>query len=327
MLHELQTWWQATGPDTQATIREGGLVIVLLLAGYLLGNMVARSLRAMNFDAAVRLTGSGESPHGFSVTALAGLLVRLTVWAGALYWLARQHDKPDWAAMIGLIINRTWALVTILIIILAVASTIANRFKELIQDAMASDPRQRSAPSGLAGAIGASAYGLVLLLALLVIADFFDWPLTRSSAQALWQLAQHLLTAGAALLIGCLGARLARDLVTPAAAASPEKHAGQYAALALVTGTTILAVTVLLAGAGLSLGLATLALLGFVLWIGRGYLFDLFARFHLRGAPEEVDNVGHVQTEVPRGSEFGTGPNREGLPRIRVPGAAAQGRR
>jgi hypothetical protein len=321
MLHELQTWWQATGPETQAIIREGGLVVVFLLAGYLLGNMVARSLRAMNFDAAVRLTGSSESPQGFSVTGLAGLLVRLTVWAAALYWLARQHDKPEWAAMIGIIINRTWALVTILIIILAVASMIANRFKALIEDTLVTDPRHKSPPSGLAGAIGAAAYGLVLLLALLVAADFFDWPLARSSAQALWQLAHHLLTAGAALLIGCLGARVARDLVTPEAAVNPQKHAGQYAALALVTGTTVLAVTVLLAGTGLSLGLAALALLGFVLWIGRGYLPDLLARLHLRGDPEEVAG------EATSGSEFGTGPNREGLPRIRMPGAAAQSRR
>jgi hypothetical protein len=320
MLHELQVWWQATGPETQAVIREGGLVIVVLLAGYVLGNMVARNLRAMNFDALVRLTGSSEAPHGFTLSVLAGFLVRLTVWAVALYWLARQHDKPEWAGLIGLIISRTWALVSILVIALGVASMVAHRFKELIQDT--SESRHRAAPSGLAGAIGAAAYGLVLLLTLLAAADFFEWPLTRSSAQALWQLAQHLLTAGAALLIGCLGARLARDMVTPEPAASGEKRAAQYTSLALVAGTTVLAVTVLLAGAGLSLGLAALAFLGVLLWFGRGYLPDLLAALHLGGTHEEEDNVGVVQTEAPSGREFGTTSNREALLRARAPGAA-----
>src|SRR5262249_31579069 len=104
MLHELQNWWQATGPQTQANIREGRLVVIVLLAGYLLGNMVARHLRAVNFDGLVRLSGSSESGHGFGLSTLAGFLVRLTVWAMALYWLARQHDKPEWAGLIGLIV-------------------------------------------------------------------------------------------------------------------------------------------------------------------------------------------------------------------------------
>ena len=60
-----------------------------------------------------------------------------------------------------------------------------------------------------------AALPIVVLLGLLVTADLFDWPLTRSSAQALWQFAQHFMVAGAALLIGSLGARWARDLATP----------------------------------------------------------------------------------------------------------------
>jgi hypothetical protein len=335
MLHELQVWWQATSPQVQAFVREGGLVIIFLLAGYLLGNMVARSLRAMNFDALVRLTGSSETQHGFSIATLAGFLVRLTIWAAGLYWLAREHDKLDWAAAIGLIVSRTWALVTILAISLAVANLVASRFKELVQDTLVSDSRHRGAPGGLAGAIGAVSYGLVLLLALLVAADFFDWPLTRTSAQALWHLEQQLLTAGAALLIGCLGARFARDLVTPEATASPEKHIGQYAALALVTGSTVLAVTVLLSGAGLLLGMAALALLGFLLFLGRSYLPDLLAGLQLRGTREiwvdgvswEVAKVGLLQTEVTRGSEFGSLPNREALQRTKMQTVAAPARR
>jgi hypothetical protein len=175
-------------------------------------------------------------------------------------------------------------------------------------------PAAAAAPHGnAAGVVGAGVYGLVMLLALLVAADLFDWPLTRSSAQALWQLAHSLLIAGAALLVGGLGARWARDLATPEGA-SPEKRAGQYVALGIVAGTTVLAVAVLLAGDGLLLGLATLAVLGCLLWLGRGYLPDLAAGLQLRahkvrelcynGMPCQVTEVGLLTTQLMRGGEF-----------------------
>src|SRR5262249_41667687 len=66
------------------------------------------------------------------------------------------------------------------------------------------------------------------------------------------------------------------------AAASPEKRAGQYTALGIVAATTVLAVAVLLSGAGLGLGLAALAVLGCLLWLVRGYLPDLTAGLQLR---------------------------------------------
>jgi hypothetical protein len=121
-----------------------------------------------------------------------------------------------------------------------------------------------------------------MLLVLLIAADVFDWPLTRSSALALWQLAQQVLIAGAALTIGLLGARWARDLATADAAASPEKRAGQYTALTIIAATTLLAVSVLLASAGLIIGLAALGILGFALWLARGYLPDITAGLQLR---------------------------------------------
>jgi hypothetical protein len=162
--------------------------------------------------------------------------------------------------------------------------------------------------------VGAGVYGLAVLLALLIAADLFDWPLTRSSTLALWQLAQNLLIAGAALLIGGLGARWARDLVTAEAATSPEKRAGQYTALGIVGATTLLAVAVLLSSAGLAIGLAALAVLGLLLWMVRGYLPDVTAGFQLRahklrevwfdGALWQVTEVGFLSTQVCKAGEF-----------------------
>src|SRR5437762_426816 len=175
MFDELKTWWENTSPETQAALPDVGLVLAALLGGQFLGTMVARALRARDFDAALRLPRS--SPPG----------------------------------------------------------------------AEASPYRNGAATShrGAAGAVGAGAYVLAVLLVLLIAADWFDWPLTRSSALALWQLAEHLLIAGAALFIGCLGARWAHDLVTPDSAATPEKRAGQFTALAIVAATTVLAVAVM----------------------------------------------------------------------------------
>src|SRR5579871_6494071 len=97
MLDELQTWWQNTTPETRTALHNAGLVVVVLLGGHFLGAMVARALRARNFDAALRMPGSSPAgaggDHGFTPTFFAGLLVRLTVWAGAACWLANKNGR------------------------------------------------------------------------------------------------------------------------------------------------------------------------------------------------------------------------------------------
>lgn len=337
MFEELQSWWQNLGPETQEALQTGSLVLVALLGGHFLGAMVARALRARNFDAALRLPGAVAEPaHGITPTFVAGLLVRLTVWAAAACWLARQYGQVELAGRLGLIISRTWALATVLLPALIVGSALAQRLVEWLQgpakagpDSAATGASQR----GVAGAVGAAVYGLVILLALLMAADLFDWPLTRSSALALWQLAHHLLIAGAALFIGCLGARWARDQATAASAASPEQRAGQYTALGIVSATTVLAVAVLLSSAGLLLGLAAVAVLGFLLWLVRGYLPDIAAGLQLRthqvrevwfdGVAWQVAEVGLLTTGVSRAGEYHRVQNRLVL-EARLHGAPAE---
>jgi hypothetical protein len=303
----------------------GGLVLAALLGGHFLAVLVTRALRARDFDAALRLPGSSppgtEAGRGITPTLFAGLLIRLTVWGAAAGWLAREYGRPDLATTLGLILKRAWALAAVLVAALALASLLAHRLVDCLEGffkggAENAPPRNGAAGPhrGVAGAVGAAAYGLVVLLVLLIAADLFDWPLTRTSAVALWQLAHHLLVAGAALFIGCLGARWARDLITADAAASPEKRAGQYTALGIVAATTVLAVAVLLSSAGLLLGLAALAVLGFLLWLVRGYLPDVLAGLQLRahnvrevwfdGVAWQVASVGFLTTQVNRAGEF-----------------------
>jgi hypothetical protein len=325
MLNELQTWWQNTTPETRAYLWDGGVVVAALLGGQIVGAIVARTLRARNFDAIFRLTGSSSPPgldagRGFTPTWIAGLLVRLTVWAAAAWWLARQHGRPDLAATLGTVLYKTWALIAVLVTALGLGSFLANRVLECVQgppEAVAH--RNGAVPQrGLAGAVAAGVYGMVILLALLVAADYFDWPLTRTSALALWQLAQHLLVAGAALLIGNLGARWARE-ITQEAATTPEKRNGQSTALGIVAGTTVLAVALLLSSAGLLFALAALGILGGLLWLGRSHLPDVVAGLQLRahkvrevwieGSPCQVGDIGLLTTELKRGGEAVRVPN------------------
>jgi hypothetical protein len=166
----------------------------------------------------------------------------------------------------------------------------------------------------VAGLLAAAVYFLTVLLVLLIAADVFDWPLTRASALALWHLAQNLLVAGAALLMGSVGARWARDLVNAEAGSSPEKRAAQYTGLYIMAGTTVLAVAVLLSSTGLLLGLVALAVLALLLWLVRGYLPDVTAGLQLRvqhvrevwldGEPWQVVEVGLLTTQVGRRGEF-----------------------
>jgi hypothetical protein len=328
VLDELNTWWQNITPETRVVLQDVGLALAALLGGYFLGTMMARALRARNFDAIFRLAGSSppglEPDRGFTPTLIAGLLVRLTAWAGTAWWLSLKHGQVELAGTLRLIIARTWGVAAVLAGALALGSLVARRLIDCFQDlSKAEAPRNGAGAShrGVGGVVAAGAYVLAVLVVLLIAADTFDWPLTRSSVVALWQFAQHLLIAGAALCIGGLGARWAQDLVAPGAGTpTAEKRAGQYTGLGIVAATTMLAVTVLLSGAGAGFGLAGLAILGLLLWMVRGYLPDVVAGLQLRahrvrkvwvdGVAWDVVEVGLLTTQVGRAGAFNPVQNR-----------------
>jgi hypothetical protein len=333
---ELQRWWQTLTPEIQEAVQTGGIVVAALLGGQFLGMMVARTLRSWNFDASLRLSSAPPGPdadRGITPTLLVSLLVRLTVWGWAACWLGRQYGQTELAAKLGLILNRAWALATVLVAGLALGSLVARRAVDWLQGSSTVASGTSASQRSVTGAVGVVVYSVVMLLVLLVAADMFDWPLTRNSALALWQLAQHLMVASGALFIGCLGARWAREQVTPSTSASPEQRAGQYTALGIVAATTVLAVAVLLSSAGLLIGLAVLAVMGFLLWLVRGYLPDVLAGLQLRahhvrevwfdGVAWQVAEVGFLTSQVARAGEFHRMQNRLVL-EARVHGAPAE---
>jgi hypothetical protein len=325
MPDELRAWLQTLTPETLEGLQTIALVIATLLGGHFLGAMVERTLRAKKFDAALRLPGSSlestEMEHGITPTFVAGLLVRLTVWVGAAWWLAYKHDRVELANTLALLLKRTWALATVFTTALAFGSLLARRVMDCLRGlpnaGWAVSPSRNEAAArrwDVPGLLGAGIYLLIVLLVLMIATDVFDWPLTRTSALALWQLTQNLLVASAALLIGSLGARWARDLASGGGESSPEKRAGQYTGLSIMAVTTILAVAVLLSSGGLLIGLAALAILASLLWLVRGYLPDVMAGLQLRvrqvrevwfdGEAWQVTEVGFLTTEVSRRGEF-----------------------
>jgi hypothetical protein len=340
MFDEVQVWWQAISPETQTAVQAGSVVLLGLLAGHFLATLVWRGLNNLHFDATLRLpraSAASAAPaaeeHRITPTLVGANLVRLTVWALAIWWVARLYGQAEFAQKLALIVGRAWALAGVLVAALTLGALLARRLIECWQDLAPVGNGNRQSYGGVAGAVGAAAYVLVVLLCLLVAADLFDWPLTRSSAQALWQLAQHLLIASAALFIGALGARWARDLVTAESAASPEKRAGQYTGLGIIAATTVLAVAVLLSGAGVLIGLAAMGVVGFVLWLVRGYLPDVAAGLQLRahhvrevyfeGQPWQIAEIGFLSCQLAKAGDFYRLPNRHVL-QARFGAAAAE---
>jgi hypothetical protein len=319
---EILNWWQSLSAETQALAQNAGIVVLGLIAGHFLGVMAARYLHGRNFDAALRLPGgasaagtatatpAADADHGITPTFIAGWLVRLTVWAATAWWLTSKNGRADLAQNLAVIIGRTWTLAALIVGALGLGGLLARRLVDCFPPAGSG---KGGAPHSAAGAVGAAVYAMVTIVVLLVAADAFDWPLTRSSAQALWSLTHNLLVACAALLIGGMGARWARDLATAEPGATPEKRAGQYTALGITAATTVLAVAVLLSSAGVLIGLMALTLLALLLYLVRGYLPDFVAGLQLRvhgvrevwfdGVAWQVAEIGFLTSQVSRNGE------------------------
>jgi hypothetical protein len=89
--------------------------------------------------------------------------------------------------------------------------------------------------------------------------------------------------------------------------------AGQSTGLFVVASTTVLAVEVLWSGAGVLIGLEALALLGGLLWLGRGHLPDVAAGLQLRAGRQP----GRAPRRAPAAAEpaGAGGPPARGAPR------------
>jgi hypothetical protein len=315
-MEQLQSWWQNLTPETRAYILDGAVALGALLGGHLLGKIVGSFLRAGRFNSLFRVTreapGGSDDERVFTPTMLAGLLVRLTVWAFAASYLLPKYGQAELAESISRKIGPVWAVAAALAAVLALAGLLARRVVEILDSG--------TAPTrSVAGAVGAGIYAVVLLLSLVTAAEYFDWPQTRTAAAGLWQLALHLLTAGAAVLVGYVGVLWARQ--TAAQGDSPGLQPAQQTALGIVAVTTALAVALLLYGSGLGVGVAILAGAAGLLFLLRGRLPDVAAGLKLRrdkvgtvwfdGAPWQVGRIGVIQSRVTRNGEMYNMPNRQ----------------
>ena len=315
MLEQLQSWWQNLSPQYRTYIFHGGMALGALVGGHILGVMVGRFLRARRFNSLFRVMGSvtdqPQEDRGFTPTMLAGVLVRLTIWAFACAWFLRQYGRPELADSTTKVIGQAWAVAAGLAAALALAGLLARRVIECLEfSSPVTQSRNVVQTRKVAGAVGAGIYALVVFLTLLTAADYFDWPHTRTAVADMWQLALRLLSAGAAVFVGYLGARWARECATAEDGESAPKPE-QKTAMGIVVATTALAVALLVFGAGLSVGVAILAVAAGLLYLARGRLADVTAGLKLRkhsvgtawfdGIPWQVGHIGLIQSDVTRG--------------------------
>lgn len=328
MPQELLSWWQNLNPQVRGYALDVAVVLGALLGGHVLGVLAGRFLRARRFNAIFRVTGptpdQPQDDRGFTPTTLAGLLIRLTVWAAGAWWLVRGHGRPELAESMRRVAGQIWVVAAALTAALALAGLLARRVIECLEGVPTTTASRAGAapPRVVAGAVGAGVYALVLLLTLLTVADNFDWPQTRLAAAGIWQLVLRLVTAGAAVLVGYLGARWAREFGAPQTA-SAETPPAQQTALSIVAATTALAVALLVFGAGLGVGVAILAVVAALLFLARGRLPDVVAGVKLRkdkvgtvwfeGTPWQVGQVGLLQSDVTRNGAFYRVANRQVL--------------
>ena len=312
-LHEwwsaLQAWWQELTPESQDFLYGAGLLLGALLAGEVMGRLVRGRLRAQDFDASLRppwlspAGGTRGGPRPLSPSGLVGGLVRCTVWGAGVWWLAGEHGAAGLASALEWAAGRVWSLAIVLIVALCLARVLAGQVIEFLQSAPLGEKLDGWLPraggvreprgSGVAPLAGTAVYAVVFLLVLLIAADLFGWALTGNVVAAAWHLLLHAVTAGTALLMGWLGYRWARGLIVSGAeATTPPARAAHYAALGILTGTTLLAIALLAATYHGLVGAAFVLLLAFVVWPLRAYVPDVWAGILLKG-----QNVQHVRID------------------------------
>src|SRR5437764_74854 len=136
MFDDVQAWWENAHPETQAALLNGSLAAVALLGGWFLGTLAIRALRAKHFDEALRVPGPPrglEASHGITPSLVAGVLVRLTVWAWAVCFVARQYGRVEVAEALSLVMSRTWAVAGVLVAALTVGRLLAQRLVDCLQ--------------------------------------------------------------------------------------------------------------------------------------------------------------------------------------------------
>jgi hypothetical protein len=304
----LQAWWQDLTPTSQGFLRGVAVLLGAFLAGRFVGRLAFQRLRACDVDASLRAPWlpsasewrAGASP--FTPTSLVSGLLCCTVWGAGVWWVANEQGGVGLARTLEWAAGRIWSLAAVLLVALYLARFLAGQVIEWLPSpplsekldgwlSRASGDREPRVSSAAALA-GTAVYGVVFLLVLLIAADLFGWALTGSVVVAMWFLLLHAATAATAVLIGWLGYRWARGLTSSAIEAAPPARSAHYTALAIVAGTTLLAIALL---AGTLQGVVAagfVLLLAFVLWPLRGYVPDVWAGFLLKG-----QNVQQVQLD------------------------------
>lgn len=329
-------WWGALSEEARTGITVAGVLLATAILSVIVRRVVHGRLRAVGLDDCLRPPWSLPAERGavtevrLSPSSALGLLAGLSVWLVVACIAARQ-SIIEWqpaGRTLESLLAVLWKLAFVVLATLWVARLVAGPVIQLVQASTARESLEAwlggrgggrdARPAPVAAAVGATVYGVVLLLGLMVGAEVLGWASVAGALSAVWQLGLRLLTAGAAFLLAWLGYRWVAAVAPPR---DETDRARWYVQLGLVCAATLVAVVLLSSELRSLLGLAVLAAVVLLVWPWRSTFPDLVAGVYLRSSGEksarldgalfEVRRVGLLTTELQHNGERLVRRNRE----------------
>ncbi len=334
-MEQLGEWWRGLPEEARTGLTVAGVLLATVVGAAVVRRVVRGRLRAVGLDDYLRPPWGLPAEKGaaaevrLSPSGALGLLAGLSVWLVVACVAARQSN--DWQSAgrtLESVLAVLWKLAFVVVAALWVARLVAGPVIQLVQASTARESLEAwlggrgggrdGRPAPVAAAVGATVYGVVLLLGLMVGAEVLGWASVAEALAAVWQLGLRLLTAGAAFLLAWLGYQWVAAVTPPRDEADRVRW---YLQLGLVCAATLGAVVLLSSDLRSLVVLAVLVAVVLLVWPWRSTFPDLVAGAYLRSSGEksarmngtvcEVRRVGLLATELQHDGERLVRRNRE----------------
>lgn len=319
--------WQTLSPEQRQGILEAFVLMGALVGGKLAGIIVRAWLKRLGIDDLLRTPFAQPRPRQKEPSDVTGYLCVGTIWAIALWWLARQHGFSQIADSLLTLTGRLWFVALALGAALWLSNWVNQSVASLLQhpavreriDAVAPEMRERLSEAVLRATSGAVTV-LLCLLALLASTDLLGMTATAQALQAIWELVLRLAIACLVLAIGWVGLKRLHEVSQMLSDLPREERSLR---LGVMAASVILALMLLTGGGGTLLALAFFASLVVLLFPLREHLPDLWAAVMLKvhqvrqvtmdGTVMQVRHIGWLVTTLQAGEVELTRRNREVL--------------
>ncbi|MBI3923410.1 MAG: hypothetical protein HY318_18460 [Armatimonadetes bacterium] len=355
-LNAFWTWWNDLPRETQIALRDAEVVLAALLLAKFAGAVLKALLSARGFDSLVAVPWAPAAPVKGDPRArpsdVVGYLCVASLWAVAAWWLAREHGVSDVANSILWVTGKAWTLAFVIILAMVSGGWLSRAVTLAMQspgiktrlDSLLPIPGARGEPlsDSLTKTVSVLFYVVSLMLMALASTDLLHLTATASALAAVWQLAVRLVAAGAALGIGWLGLKWARDFnlqgeadqssfaaptlsTTALESRSPAQplSAERQIQLGLLGAVILFAIAVVADIGGSLIGLCVLFMVFLLILPLREYVPDVWGGFYLlirnaktvdlEGRTMNIKQVGLLMTDLTIEGEHLSRRNREVL--------------